>query len=73
MGLVWNGTMFVNDSSSSQGTTMSVSNSNDFLLKANNLSDIPNRNTARENLGITISLMAPVTPKINDLWVDLDS
>lgn len=43
----------------------------EFLHKAKNLSDIPNRNTARENLGITVSPMKPVRPKVNDFWVDL--
>lgn len=73
----WNGTMFVIDSGE-QGITQlnkmsKTIEERDYLLKQNNLSDIQNRNTARQNLGITVSALAPVAPKVNDLWVDLDS
>lgn len=52
---------------------MAQNEEGDFLLKINNLSDIPNRNLARQNLGITASLVMPTDPKVNDLWIDLNS
>lgn len=71
---VWTGTQFVIESGgqSIHQFTASQPASDQYLLKANNLSDVPNRNIARQNLGITVSVTPPVSPQINDLWVDLD-
>ena len=72
----WNGAMFIVDMGEKQpagqikGATL---DERDFLLKSNNLSEIPNRNTARKNLGITVSANPPIAPKVNDLWLDLNS
>lgn len=69
--------MFVIDSGDKGVTTLSAKaktlEERDYLLKQNNLADLPNRNTARQNLGISVSAVEPIAPKINDLWVDLDS
>jgi hypothetical protein len=69
------GTQYVisEDGGSTQTYTMQKQDTDVYLLKANNLSDIPNRNTARQNLGITVSPISPLAPEINDLWIDLDS
>jgi hypothetical protein len=65
------GNFYITDTTNTT-TANNPPQSNDFLLKANNLSDLPNRNTARENLGITVAIVPPGSPKLNDLWVDLN-
>lgn len=68
----WTGTQFVISSDSHMVTQVSADSTNDFLLKANNLSDVPNPYIAKQNLGINVSPIRPVAPQVNDLWVDLD-
>jgi hypothetical protein len=41
-----------------------------LLESSNNLSDVANVPTARDNLGITVSSTAPSAPNVNDLWID---
>jgi hypothetical protein len=61
------------DGGSAQQFTAQNQTSDVYLLKENNLSDLPNRNTARMNLGISVSPLRPISPSVNDLWIDLDS
>lgn len=72
---VWNGTKFIisTNSKSTEGAQVMNSQTEQFLLKANNLSDIQNRNIARQNLGISVSITEPTAPHLNDLWVDLNN
>lgn len=70
---VWNGTMFIVDAGTQPAGALEKKSARDYLVKDNNLADIPNRNIARQNLGITVSASTPIAPKINDIWIDLDS
>lgn len=70
---VWNGTMFIVDTGPNDTNVVTQKSTREYLLKENNLADIPNRNIARQNLGISVSATTPIAPKINDIWIDLDS
>lgn len=69
---VWSGSQFIISPDEQNGVYISSGyNEELFLLKENNLSDLPNKQVARQNLGIYTSTQQPIKKDINDIWIDL--
>lgn len=69
---VWSGSQFIISPDGQNGVYISSGHNEElFLLKENNLSDLPNKQVARQNLGIYTSTQQPIKKDINDIWIDL--